>query len=1042
MPALSPTNLAYWKLPHWAEYYLFVHEPVVVFEALVVIPATVYPIARISYNAVTTGVYTDIRAGMLLLLGTSPGSDNLGRQRVRLSSDGDVATASQIYVQRSSRGTLDGELYVQNNAYITVIDLHPVWSVPSYIPLTLTDIVIKDTDYIFSATKPQRPVANAGVDTLCVLDEVGDTIILAFGQTPSYTTNPDADGTLDYLWEFPDGQTSTSATPSIEFEADTVGYYYLTVTDSEGASRTGKRLLAVVNRNHPNLIKRFQISRHTARADGQEMQIRVDEPLPFTQYPDLTEVMVAMYSHYGNTRINLAGLSGREQMIFSGYLTDEEFRGDTGDRGFMGRLSLTCVDNAGRAKQLPAFPMVQERDSTPDTTWNQMNGLNIDRYVHFIPDWHSTLWERADFTWSGTGDTYGVQTLGSDGANIYDQADLRAQAIAHKLTCNQRGQFAMLPDPNLQDADDRTSVVIVEVDETVWRNYAYRWVRVPSVHWNWGEAIVASISDVSDGLDIGTVFCVAPGMAPGSGLSAQTSGQQVVTGQDELNRREGHRYAARLNPVVRAMSWTLGRYGDAGIDPALMQWLQFSNSAYTAGERGRLFTDVRFLPIEIVYNYNHEAGFRVPTISCERDVVGLAAPSYFPPDDPGYEVTLPPIYPPPSPTVPPEYNPIPFYDGEDIVPTKGIVFDAGGAHCSIFTAFNPVSSSLSYTDVSTGLGSGYNIWATGDAFDWRRYYALQSDGLYVNDDPFGGGSWSLLKTNSALFGGSGRMGHHIITSINRQGYFAILSGTMYVYTTDYWATVQRVNFTGGGDNYATGHSGSSHMAIAHFNNPGGQGTVYAAVLVGYPPTPTARIYRSRDWGATWTYLGNSGYPGSAVNLNVPYKKAGGSADNVDDGNQVVYMLAGAWGLSGYLVSSDDSGATWNLEFTAGTAGTHNTPPYASNTGWALQSFTYDADIVFHIRSGGSHVSWVRIADDMGANAIVAQAIAHNATAGASSVNGYPVHSGAALKWTRDGDKTIRWTLDAGATEGSADTPANFSGSRNASYIEWSIFDLV
>src|SRR5690606_13974122 len=142
--------------------------------------------------------------------------------------------------------------------------------------------IYEDTDITFSDTIHLIPDANAGVDFLEVLPSVGSTVQKTFGEDASFATAPGAT-ISSRLWTFADGQTSTSATPTITFTADTIGYYSLAVTDSLGNVKTSRRLMAVVNQNHPLLIKHWEINSHAARVDGQEMSITIHDPIPHGQ---------------------------------------------------------------------------------------------------------------------------------------------------------------------------------------------------------------------------------------------------------------------------------------------------------------------------------------------------------------------------------------------------------------------------------------------------------------------------------------------------------------------------------------------------------------------------------------------------------------------------------------------------------------------------------------------------------------------------------------------------------------------------------------
>lgn len=77
----------------------------------------------VTYDRVSTGAHTDIRAEMMVLLGTSAGADDLGRARVRKA-----ATSDTIFVGWASFGRGEGELHVQYDAYITVYDLYKPWT--------------------------------------------------------------------------------------------------------------------------------------------------------------------------------------------------------------------------------------------------------------------------------------------------------------------------------------------------------------------------------------------------------------------------------------------------------------------------------------------------------------------------------------------------------------------------------------------------------------------------------------------------------------------------------------------------------------------------------------------------------------------------------------------------------------------------------------------------------------------------------------------------------------------------------------------------
>src|SRR4030095_2658746 len=98
--------------------HLFMLKPAVRFRALINMPGTItYPLDTLTFDGVTAGSSSSIIPLQTLLLGTSAGDDDLGRQRVRR-----VATTTTIPIGRTSQGVNDGELDVQDNAYITILE--------------------------------------------------------------------------------------------------------------------------------------------------------------------------------------------------------------------------------------------------------------------------------------------------------------------------------------------------------------------------------------------------------------------------------------------------------------------------------------------------------------------------------------------------------------------------------------------------------------------------------------------------------------------------------------------------------------------------------------------------------------------------------------------------------------------------------------------------------------------------------------------------------------------------------------------------------
>jgi hypothetical protein len=856
--------------------YLFLHQPEVVFAAQINMPIVPYPLPFIIYDNVTTGAYTDIEEDMLVLIGSTPGADDLGRTRVRMSGTADVvANSSVVFIHNSSQGAFDGEVDVVDDAYVTVLNAHWLWSVAPYI--TPNGLILEDFDHIFTDAVHLLPIAPAGVDFLIVLDNVGDEVTLDFGEYAAYATAPGA-SIVNESWSFPDGQTSTSATPQITFEADTVGYYSRTVEDSLGNIKTSWRFMAVVNKNHANLIKDFEITNHTARVDGQEMQVIIHQDIPYGTYPDGTEALIAMRERRGSTIGGLVGSPGFENMIFAGWLGQENMTGEAGRNGYLSNTTITLLDSAGKLKTLPGFTEVKEREDTP-TTWAHMKGANIDRYVVSILDHRSNAARRVDIIWSGTGEDYAFTILGSDGGNLYDQADLRCQAIAYKLTCDRYGRLIMRPDPQLQAEADKTTDIIVPIAETDWSQMQRVYNRSPRTHWNWGEAIKVSTANASAELNIVTLWNVSPGNAPGQGLASATSGEQLAQSQEELNIRERKRYEARLNSLFGNIQVLLARDGYF-CDPSLFKWVQLEITSEHAGVRGRSWVSTtRFLPLEMSYRYDHQRGAREQRITLEKEVVtSRTAVTYFPPNAPGF--TLPPLPDYGDPSLESPFVPFGLHSGvtdlivfmhRDIsVPTASIMILTSGVPTEVTFASLGITGRLRRACVDPW--SPRYIDGTGNVNGWILTNEMVCRVEDADGSPIIGGVFDLgLVANDVVFT------PEMHTNIAQRNFVAVTFGltNASIPSRDgqyYFYTLDGINWSGG----LIAGSGIPSFDTTNFD---AIGLAVSPHQAGYVLRSNGNaVFASNDYGITWTQVATvAGLSRHIVGIHIPFH------NNADDG---------------------------------------------------------------------------------------------------------------------------------------------------------------
>lgn len=371
----------------------------------------------------------------------------------------------------------------------------------------------------------------------------------------------------------------------------------------------------------------------------------------------------------------------------------------------------------------------------------------------------------------------------------------------------------------------------------------------------------------------------------------------------------------------------------------------------------------------------------------------------------------------------------------DTVPTRLIVWDSASASCHTSILWSPTDSIIVYDDRSSGLG-GVNHWSTGNPSNWDEYLALQSDGLYLNPAPFNGSSWTQVLTNLQLFGSGSRVGKFIAGSINRQGYFAILCGTHYVYTFDNWVTWHDAEITGGASNagYQTALGTSNNFALSTYNN-GDEGWVYA--FVRGDVFTANRIYKSEDWGETWAVILDTALAGPVV---FPYTREDGSTPNTNDSNQELYF---PWhgANESFIQFSNTAGLSWSTRWHINAGGGYFIPRMGTETGWNIIPFTYDgAKLGFAGTNNGAETQ-LFAGTNPSAGDLTSGTITHNFGAfnpALGYINGSPIHSKAWMFFNR-GWTSIGWTIDDLVTPHSAPLPAGYTG---CSYGEWNFAPLV
>lgn len=565
--------------------YVYLHPAKVVFQAQVNEPTLTTPkeLTTIHYDNVTLGSYTALRSGMMMVLGSAAGKDDLGRQRI---ASAQAATATQFYLPYTPVGTHDGELVVTDNKYITVYEDYRVWA---KLPVMgLQDLTGGWKDGYITATgntlgegsaSSPPPVANAGPGFAGTINSGTGRLVVDLSAANSFVWQVAGPGIATiFQWEIGDGTltagTLTSQNISVSFPAG-FRYVRLTVTDSKGKFHS--KTIPIFARDPANdLTVKHQILSHSITPQGQEISLRLLQPMP-NNLLDGCQVMI--------WEDEPSSPSDRNHMIFIGWHHGENFSRLSQREGVLSDNVLTLLDVAGKMKLLPAFPQrMVNAGALAVISW-VLTDYNYWLYtLWYLLYWHSTALEVADLIRmpGGTLDVFHFVEWSSDGGNLFGQVDDCATRVSpdHRLGCDRRGRLILSPDPNIVPYNDRAlmSPTAIGYGDEQMLSIQYEGERPP--RWNLlrSSAYLATSVYSVDGSGVKYVpmfFCAAPGaVTRGQGGQYTEQPTSIATSQEALNVCEGNRWARMNSPYGQVTFTLLWQTLSSLNDPGQYRWIQ------------------------------------------------------------------------------------------------------------------------------------------------------------------------------------------------------------------------------------------------------------------------------------------------------------------------------------------------------------------------------------------------------------------------------------------------------------------------------------
>lgn len=993
-----------------------------------------------------TGDWEDVREGMSIDFGTTPGARDLGTRRIRYNE----ATAAFIYFTESSPGALA----ITDNTYFTVVDEYrPHVVIPrgkgtkNGTPYTndITLYIDYDKEYVNQnldmppkanitrdGTTKIAPKASRFVDDWQTDDQKDyATVTLSsnFSKLWGYLAV-----TFDHLWDVVDGTVTVGALdePNITVRFP-VGFRHirLTMTDNNGAVGTMVFPIWVHDESYMPLT-RFQVERDST-GEWREVDLNFfEQDTDEEVIPAGTTLCYWKLDDY-ETPVSLL----RDQMI--GWSLQDT----TIPKKYAERNLLTIMGIGGWLDKYRAFPLRVDDPGDPFETWFEMNNITCDKLAYYVLLNMTSATMIANLFDSDVAD--GVKALDVTGNSPWAQVKYIVSGYYGRAASASLNDIWLRRHRSYGTQAERSAVsALFAMSDGDWL-----WDNPPQITRN----RMKSVGQVLGGGAAYNAFpptlyaSRAPGRSPNEGSDSPEAPFQnlpVVNPQDTLNWLTGQ-HLAYLNNERASVNVQIIPQLDI-IEPA---WMLPITLTTLNSRSGLTLNDDEFLVKEVTLG-SGDRGRDEVAFAMEGVTLGLPGQFEEVPLDPNPPIdALPPIEIPYIPWENDNISRLPNWNGTNRMPVKIVALDANGANFARASSWDASSGIIDWEDISTGL-TGYGIWMSADPYDYRRYFVLMSTGLFRCDNVWGSSpTWTQVATPTQLFDNASGIGSSIVMSINRRGYIAVPTGNFCVCISfDYGVSWTRVNFAADTEvDYAAGTALDQLQGgfAVSSNNGAGVNRVYATG--GSPFGGNTTAFRSDNWGlaGSWSAVANNaalGFDGnitSTPKINIPHTRSDGSTPNSNDADQEIYLSAGA-GTRSQLIFSDAAGVTWTTKHYINAAG-NNARPTGSIVGYPLMTFTHDGSIVFW--AGGTGVAYsidggVTETENISNMALATQWTHH--------INGFSTHSGAILAWNRAGTAAyLTWSFDGAVTFVSGNIPTFFTltgGLRFCANVQFDLSDFV
>lgn len=410
--------------------YLSIYQPKVVFAAQVNNVNISIGETYIDYDTVSSGAYFNIKPGMTMYIGSTPGGTNYGRIRVRF------AGSDYIMVAENS------DINWKDNLYLTIKDFHEVWPIYQTLqqvgntPDTDVILVYKDGDISYTGQN-SNPGSLISMGSHQAIWLESGSAQLYWSASGTVNTNGD---TNSYLWSFEGGTPTGSVlqNPGL-IEYVTAGHYVtqLDVTSSSGTVDTSYRYVSVYDDANQPIIEWGMDDLKGSRSEGAYTStIWVRQPVNGVVEGAL--VVIFSKSYYGSTPYSFVN-----NIEFVGYILNDSITYDYQQSKVEFSVgSVTEVMKECEGPGLSLTSVIVEPD-----TWSDMQDVTIQKAIWWFLRWHSTVMNLADVRYIGT--NFYIYAFESDNGTLYEVLSTFIQStVLGSVVSNRQGQIFCEIDPS------------------------------------------------------------------------------------------------------------------------------------------------------------------------------------------------------------------------------------------------------------------------------------------------------------------------------------------------------------------------------------------------------------------------------------------------------------------------------------------------------------------------------------------------------------------------------------------------------------------